>query len=96
MSVSAVAIALAGGVLIGVGASLLLLLHGRLAGVGGIVAGLLPRSPGEWGWRAAFVAGLIVGGLAFARVQPAAFAVSPAAFPLLAVAGVAVGFAFRV
>jgi uncharacterized membrane protein YedE/YeeE len=38
---------------------------------------------------------LIVGGLAFARVQPAAFALSPAAFPLLAVAGVAVGFGTR-
>jgi uncharacterized membrane protein YedE/YeeE len=50
MSASAMAIALAGGVLMGAGASLLLLFTGRLAGVGRIVAGLLQPSP-EWGWR---------------------------------------------
>lgn len=94
MSASAIAIAIAGGVLIGAGASLLLFFTGRLAGVGGIVAGLLQRSP-ERGWRGAFVSGLVAGGVVFAWLRPEAFAVSQTALPLLAVAGVAVGFGTR-
>lgn len=48
--------ALAGGGLIGVGASLLLLANGRIAGISGIVAHILDRSL----WRAAFILGLIL------------------------------------
>jgi uncharacterized membrane protein YedE/YeeE len=95
MSASAIAIAIAGGALIGLGASLLLLFTGRLAGLGGIVAGLLQGSPGERGWRAAFVAGLIAGGIAFSWARPGAFSVSQAALPVLLLAGGAVGFGTR-
>src|SRR5204862_7169836 len=63
VDLSAIAEALVGGVLIGAGASLLLLFNGRLAGVAGIVAGLLQRWPGERGWRAACVIGLVGGGI---------------------------------
>ena len=49
--------ALAGGVLIGVAALLLLLVGGRIAGISGIVAGIGSRS--DKGWRLAFTAGLI-------------------------------------
>lgn len=52
--------ALAGGVLIGLAASLLVLANGRIAGISGIVAGLFrPAGGGEAGWRLAFVAGLL-------------------------------------
>jgi uncharacterized membrane protein YedE/YeeE len=95
MVISSLAAALAGGVLIGVAASLLLLLHGRLAGVGGIVAGLLQRPGGEWGWRGAFVAGLLAGGGLLAVLQPSALAPSPASPTLLVIAGAAVGFGTR-
>jgi uncharacterized membrane protein YedE/YeeE len=49
---------LAGGVLIGIAAAMLVLLNGRIAGISGIVGGLLAPRRGEIAWRLAFVAGL--------------------------------------
>lgn len=54
---------LLGGVLIGVAASGLLVLDGRIAGVSGIVGGLMPPRRADAAWRALFVAGLAMGGL---------------------------------
>lgn len=51
--------ALAGGLLIGLASAVLVLLAGRVAGISGIVGGLLRPVAGEWGWRLAFVAGLL-------------------------------------
>lgn len=51
---------LAGGALIGVAAAMLVLLNGRIAGISGIVGGLLRPRRDETGWRLAFVAGLLV------------------------------------
>lgn len=59
--------ALIGGALIGVSASLLLWLNGRIAGISGIAGGLLRPSKGEIGWRALFLVGL-VGGVAIYRL----------------------------
>jgi uncharacterized protein len=53
--------ALIGGLLIGTAASLLLWLDGRIAGVSGILGGLLPPAMGEAVWRVLFLAGLIGG-----------------------------------
>jgi len=53
---------LAGGLLIGAAATLLLWLNGRIAGVSGILGGALSPQRGEVGWRATFLAGLIAGG----------------------------------
>jgi uncharacterized membrane protein YedE/YeeE len=51
---------LAGGMLIGLAATLLMLIHGRVAGITGILAGLLPPAAApEWSWRAAFLAGMV-------------------------------------
>jgi uncharacterized protein len=47
---------LAGGILIGLSASAMLLLGGKTAGINGIVAGLLRPIRGETAWRACFVA----------------------------------------
>ncbi|MEO1252121.1 MAG: YeeE/YedE family protein [Pseudomonadota bacterium] len=47
-----------GGFLIGAAAVLLMAFNGRIAGVSGIVAGVLSPAAGDWRWRAAFVAGL--------------------------------------
>ncbi len=52
--------ALAGGLLIGLAASLLVLARGRIAGISGILAGLLHPQSGDVSWRAAFVIGLLV------------------------------------
>jgi uncharacterized membrane protein YedE/YeeE len=51
--------ALIGGALIGLAASLLMFANGRIAGISGIVAGLIEPATREWGWRLAFTAGLI-------------------------------------
>jgi hypothetical protein len=53
---------LAGGVLVGLGAALLLAVGGKIAGVSGIVAGLLRPLAHDVAWRAAFVLGLLAGG----------------------------------
>lgn len=50
---------LAGGVLIGVAAALFVLLNGRIAGISGIVGGLLKPMKGDVSWRVAFVVGLV-------------------------------------
>jgi uncharacterized membrane protein YedE/YeeE len=66
--------ALLGGVLIGVAASALLALTGRIAGVSGIIGGLLPPRSGDSAWRAAFVLGLVSGGAIVRLFAPSALA----------------------
>jgi len=53
-------VSLAGGMLIGAAAAMLVLFSGRVAGISGIVGGLLVPRSGETAWRLAFVAGLLV------------------------------------
>ena len=87
--------ALVGGVLIGLASVWLLAANGRIAGVSGILHGLFAQPPGDRLWRSAFVAGLIVAGLAwhlFADVSPREnFGLGWAAL-----AGALVGFGTRV
>lgn len=52
--------ALAGGALIGLAAVLLMAFNGRIAGMTGILTGLVPPLARDWRWRAAFIAGAIV------------------------------------
>jgi len=51
--------ALAGGLIIGLAAAVLVLGNGRIAGISGIVGGLLQRPLGDADWRVAFLVGLI-------------------------------------
>jgi len=91
---------LLGGALIGLAASLLLLVNGRLAGVsgiaGGLVGGVLGRIDAELAERAAFVIGLLLGPVLFLDLSgawPAARITG--ALPVLAVGGLLVGFGTR-
>jgi uncharacterized protein len=86
--------ALVGGALIGLSASLLLVLDGHVAGISGILGGLIEPRRGAVGWRAAFVAGLLAGAGVLAWRLPTAVMARPATLPLgwTAVAGVLVGF----
>ena len=86
---------LAGGVLIGLGAALLLLGSGRGAGISGIAAGLLSPRAGDLAWRAWFLGGLVGTGALVAAVDGAAFAPSAAPLPLLLLAGLLVGVGTR-
>jgi uncharacterized membrane protein YedE/YeeE len=85
---------LIGGVLIGTSATLLLTLNGRIAGISGIVGGLFSRErEDDRAWRGAFLAGLLVGGVALALFAPSSLRVEYApALPMAIVAGVLVGF----
>ena len=88
--------ALAGGLLIGASAALLLLLNGRIAGISGILGGLLPPHAGDTAWRAAFVARLLLAPLAYVALGGALPSVSlTASTPLLVVSGLLVGFGAR-
>ncbi len=88
--------ALLGGALIGVAASLLLLLNGRITGISGILGDLLRPRPGEVGWRLAFVVGLIGGGLLLLSWSPEVFAPHPdRSTGAVIVAGLLVGFGTR-
>lgn len=87
---------LAGGALVGLAATLLLVFNGRIAGISGILAGaMLPRDGGR-GWRLAFVAGVIVGSAAMFAGRPALFAVTHGrSLGAIALAGVLVGVGVR-
>ncbi len=87
--------ALGGGLLIGLAAALLLLLNGRVAGISGIMGGLLRAGRGDRGWRLAFIGGLVLAPLVYG-----AFAVLPASHltasnTVLVLAGLLVGVGTR-
>ena len=84
---------LAGGMLIGAAAALLVLLSGRIAGVSGILGGLITLNRGDIAWRLAFIGGLLVAPLAMIF-----YPVSPridAGLGTLALAGLLVGLGTR-
>jgi uncharacterized protein len=87
--------ALAGGALIGLAAGLFVLANGRIAGISGIVGGLLKWQPGERGWRIAFVAGMLLAPLAHLGVTGLPEIRIEAGLPLLVLAGLIVGFGTR-
>lgn len=88
--------ALAGGAIIGLAASAMLLFVGRIAGISGIFSGLLAPESGDVAWRAAFIGGLLAGGVLLLLLTPGVFGV-PSARGLLAVgaAGLVVGYGVR-
>jgi uncharacterized membrane protein YedE/YeeE len=86
---------LLGGVLIGVAASLLFLGTGRVAGISGIIGGLLSRAHGSRAWRAWFLGGLLAGGLVLVAVQPSVFGTTTGSLPVIGAAGLLVGFGAR-
>ena len=87
--------ALLGGAWIGVAAGLLVLLNGRIAGISGVLGGLLRPQAGDVDWRVAFVLGLVGAPLVYG-----AFAAVPAlrvdaGYGALVVAGLLVGVGTR-
>ena len=85
-----------GGMLIGLAAVLLLLANGRIAGVSGILSGLLSRKPGDISWRATFVLGLWLGALVYGAARGAPLNLELLATPaVMTVAGFLVGYGTR-
>jgi len=87
--------ALLGGALIGLASTLLLLGHGRIAGISGIAGGLLQRATTDRAWRLAFVGGLASAGVVAALVAPAAIGPPVRSIGAVVVAGLLVGFGTR-
>lgn len=85
------ATSLLGGAMIGLASVGYLLLLGRIAGVSGMVGGLLTAEPRESRVRLSFLLGLVAGGVALSVLSPGALGVAPAPVPVLIVAGVLVG-----
>ena len=87
--------ALIGGAIIGIAAALLALLNGRVAGISGILGGLLASGTPDFAWRAAFVAGLIVAPIVYALAATLPTITIAADYPTLIVAGLLVGIGTR-
>lgn len=86
---------LVGGVMIGLASVMLLWLNGRIAGISGIVGGMVSQKGSEFGWRAMFVAGLLLGAFGYALYNGGLPVAIPASIPVLVVAGLLVGFGTR-
>lgn len=88
--------ALLGGIAIGIASAVVLFAHGRVAGVSGICGAVLRPTPGDWGWRIAFLAGLWAAGALLSPSFPDAFRTAgvPSTAWLVA-AGALVGFGTR-
>lgn len=88
--------ALAGGCLIGLAATALLLSNGQIAGISGIVNGLWNRDGARVAANAAFLVGLLLGPILFRACFHAWPSVTiKGSLPYLAIAGVLVGFGSR-
>lgn len=85
-----------GGGLIGTAAALLWAFNGRIAGISGVLGGLLwPTASGERGWRLVFLAGLLLGPLLLAAAGMFQTPEVGALSPLILLAGLLVGFGTR-
>ena len=86
---------LLGGALLGLSAALLMLFSGKIAGISGVIGGLLTPQKHESSWRAAFLTGMI---LSFLIVTPLNFAlpdISNNNILMVSLAGLLVGFGTR-
>jgi uncharacterized protein len=85
-----------GGAMIGLSAALLMILTGRIAGISGMLSGLLTTRGGDASWRALFLSGLVVApllGMMFGYFfEPPAM---PASWIVIIVAGFLVGYGTR-
>lgn len=86
---------LAGGLLIGLASAMFLLFNGRIAGISGILGGLLRPAHGDIGWRVAFILGLTIAPLVFGVAAPLPAVQVDASTATLIIAGLLVGVGTR-
>jgi uncharacterized protein len=87
--------ALLGGALIGAAAAAFAILNGRIAGISGILGGLLRPERGDIAWRAAFVAGLVAAPFAYGTLTALPEIRVDAGYAVLVAAGFLVGIGTR-
>jgi len=88
-------VALSGGVLIGISATILLAFNGRVAGISGILEGILPPADENTKWRSVFLLGMILTGLLFIPILPEAFTTISRPTWVVVLAGLLVGVGTR-
>ncbi len=86
---------LAGGLIIGIAAAMFIMLNGRIAGISGVLGGLLTPARGDVSWRVAFVAGLVGAPLLYALAAELPRPQIDAGYGALIVAGLLVGVGTR-
>jgi uncharacterized membrane protein YedE/YeeE len=86
---------LAGGMLIGLAAALFVLLNGRIAGISGVLGGLLTPLRGDVLWRVAFVVGIVAAPLAYSVFLALPSVQIDAGYAALVAAGLLVGLGTR-
>lgn len=87
---------LLGGGALGVSATLLLLMNGKVAGISGIVNGMMSPRSGDYAWRVLFVVGMVLGGAVSMMVLGVdAPSFEGLSLPVLVIAGALVGFGTR-
>lgn len=87
---------LAGGVLLGISALTMLLINGKVAGISGILTGLLTPKTKDFAWRLMFVMGMVSGGfLAVVFLGGPEIATIGTSSGLLVAAGLLVGIGTR-
>ncbi|MGJ3353293.1 YeeE/YedE family protein [Providencia sp. Je.9.19] len=84
-----------GGVLIGLAVALLLVFNGRIAGISGILAGILKPIKGDIGWKVAFILGIMIAPSLFIYFAYSPEVVITTSMPILILAGLFVGFGTR-
>ena len=87
--------ALAGGILIGLATALLLIANGRVAGISGILSGLLQPAKGDRAWRLAFILGLLAAPAAYLLAGPFPRPRIDVGWGALVLAGLLVGIGTR-
>lgn len=84
---------IAGGILIGIAVTLMLLFNGRVTGISGILGGILDRTFSDKYWRIMFLTGLLTGGILLKFILPESFTFQTSALPVdYLIAGFLVGF----
>ncbi|AAO07302.1 YeeE/YedE family protein [Vibrio vulnificus] len=87
---------LAGGILLGISALTMLLVNGKVAGISGILTGLLTPKSRDFAWRLMFVVGMVSGGVLAVTFGAASASVAlPTSGVLIAAAGLLVGIGTR-
>lgn len=86
---------LAGGAVIGLAAAMFVLLNGRIAGISGVLGGLLRPAPGDVSWRVAFILGLVGAPLLYALFTEVPGPQIDVGYAGLVVAGLLVGVGTR-
>lgn len=84
-----------GGVLVGLAAVILLIFNGRIAGISGILGGLLTPKKGDTSWKVAFILGLVIAPLLFTLLFYPPQVEIVTSTPILILAGLFVGFGSR-